>query len=101
LAADVIYENGEAVHLLLESMLVLLKRSTDAEILLSFARRNVPVHIFLSAAEKRGLSWQIAAPLPEASPYVYNTQSDEGWVDVRQSDQPTEPIYSLKWASLP
>jgi hypothetical protein len=70
----VIYE-VEQVEPLIDSVYTLLKQTADAEFILAFARRNVPMDKVLAAAERRGL---VAETL------------DKG-IDSM------EPIYSIRW----
>ena len=56
LAADVIYDDA-AVQPLAASAAALLSKP-GGQILLAFARRNVPIAAFWEAAESRGLAWE-------------------------------------------
>lgn len=55
LAADVVYEVGAVVPLV-ATVCALLRRAPSARWLLSFARRNVPVHLVIAEAASKGLS---------------------------------------------
>lgn len=76
LAADVIYDDAQVAPLC-STAAALLLRSPEARFYLAFARRNVPVGDFLSAAEAAGLAWEVVL------------ETGEG-----------EAIYCLRWAAL-
>ena len=100
LAADVIYERAAVVPLLKSMDALLCRNDPNAEIILSFARRNVPVHLFLEAAVDMGFDWTLAARQLDACPYVFDqnlyTVEGCGWVCIDQPAQPGEPIYCLR-----
>mmetsp|Transcript_19596 Transcript_19596/g.18933 ORF Transcript_19596/g.18933 Transcript_19596/m.18933 type:complete len:286 (-) Transcript_19596:470-1327(-) len=58
IAADVVYEEEQAIPLI-ETVVKILKENATSEFLLAFARRNVPIDLVLTEAEKRGLEWEI------------------------------------------
>lgn len=76
LAADVIYDDAQVAPLC-STAAALLLRSPEARFYLAFARRNVPVGDFLSAAEAAGLAWEVVL------------ETGEG-----------EAIYCLRWVAL-
>lgn len=95
LAADVIYEEKAIIPLLMSMEALLSKENRNAEILLAFARRNVPVDTFLVAASQRGFTWSIAERLPGTCAFVFDAEKEE-WLTVDQHPESTEPIFCLK-----
>jgi hypothetical protein len=89
-------------HVLIQALLD--KTNPAAEVILSFARRNVPAHLFLDAAIKKGFKWALATRDPAACAYVYDANraaiEGQGWVCIDQPLQPGEPIYRLTWRGL-
>jgi predicted nicotinamide N-methyase len=79
IAADVIYED-EQVEPLLATTAAILKKTPDAELILAYARRNVPVDKVIACADRHG---KMTTILDERQP-----------VDGISA---TENIYSIKW----
>jgi len=116
LAADVIYVK-QAIEPLLKSMVALLKKTKEAEVILSFARRNVPVHLFLEKAVEYGFAYSLAKrwDISEDRDSVGVVISGDDIVQIDDllgaadgdgegrggsvnSDEAMEPIYSLRWS---
>lgn len=57
IAADVIYEEA-AIEPFVSTCADILGRQAGSQIILAFARRNVPIALFLGSAETKGFAWE-------------------------------------------
>jgi hypothetical protein len=95
-------------------MVALLKKSKEAEVILSFARRNVPVHLFLQKAVEYGFDYNLAKrwDVEDDIDSVGVVLSGDEIVEIDEQLEvgatadsagagigAMEPIFSLRWAA--